>query len=485
MRPRTAQDASPGGRRCPSRARRAGGAALIAAGLTLVAMTACESPSGSPPAPTGGPLTVQGRVVDLMGNPIPHADVLVAGSLAATSADGRFTVTGVSAPYDLAVYVEPANAGVPRPTAVVYRGLTLSSATFQIGSSLGTPRGASVKGSIDRQLSSVDEEVGALLPGGTRPAEGVGLLSSDNTPAFDWMPFSWGGGASRDTTFFALTLTASSNVPDAYTGYAAVPWTLDDGVDRADLSAVPSPSKLDSVSLSGTVAPPPAGYTLTSPTLNVGRTLLVRFTSGAAGAAMALGADVTSANVPRDEGGTIGYALAARAEPSSAGDDDAYTVAVATATPAGPNVLTLPTPPGPIAPSDGTADVSSGTAFSWEPLADSIYLVHVSPATVPSNAPEILILTAGTTATLPDLSALGFQLASGAPYHYAVMTAGPLPSVDAAVSAPGLWFEGQVALGEMFPYLADQASHPGPYTVSVPVPDRWFTSSPPVTITMR
>ncbi|MEJ2666732.1 MAG: hypothetical protein P8Z81_06490, partial [Deinococcales bacterium] len=94
-----------------SRRRRRAAITATLAGLALLGLTACSS------GPTS--ITVQGKVVDITGNPIPNANILVNSTPTSTATDGTFAVTGVTTPYDVAVYLDASIAISSRPTVMV------------------------------------------------------------------------------------------------------------------------------------------------------------------------------------------------------------------------------------------------------------------------------------------------------------------------------------------------------------------------------
>ncbi len=441
-----------------SRNRRRGAIPATLAGLVLLGLTACSSG----PGPS---ITVQGKVVDITGNPIPNANILVNSTPTSTATDGTFAVTGVTTPYDVAVYLDASIAISSRPTVMVYQGLTLTQPTLTAPAGTGPYYGDNVGGTIGTQLTQTPSEKGLLIAGGPGYSYGgtEGLDYTDTVNgAFGPLSLTWFGGASRPTTVFALTADVDSNgMPTAYTGYAATSLTLADGVDQTAVDDTLSSNGLTTLQETGTVTGP-SGYTLVNSSncsqnnscLNVGSTLLLRFTKGATGATFAVGRGTTSLNVPHDAGGTIGYALAARAEPAGATNDDIFSAALFAAPNAGAgtsNSLTLLTPPDPLSPSNGATGVTTGTSFSWGALSNSVYAVSLGPSSSSDTTdPQIIVLTAGTQMTLPDVSALGVQLPSQVQYDYNLSALGPFASVDAAVNQPLLLDAAQEILGGIF-----------------------------------
>lgn len=473
---------------------RKGGArrtALIAAamaGLALLGLSACS--------PGPGTITVQGTVLDIAENPVPNTGVLVNGTLTSTASDGSFTVSDVSTPYDVAIYLDPSVSPSGNPVAIVYRGLTLARPKLGVLAEVGPYYSDQVSGTIGSALTT---QKGLLLAGGPSYSDGVLQLDSTDTSggAFGPLTVYWGAGTSRPTTLFTLAADVDTNtgLPTTYTGYAATSLTLSASVDQTGVDDTLSNQGLSTLPETGTVIAP-SGYTLTNdpncgqPSYpacrEVGSMLMLRFTKGATGAAFGLAAGVTSANVPQDGAGTIGYALLARAEPSGATSDDAYSAAVAAAPNVGPstsNTLTLPAPPNPLTPANGATGVTAGTSFQWEALADSIYAVSLAPSSGSSTDPQIILLTAGTQATLPDLSKLGIQLPPQAQYAYSVTAVGPFATVDAAANRPLLFLEAQVIMNNLFGAIAGGSG--GPFPVPYPVPDLRLAQAPKVVVTTQ
>lgn len=497
----SSQSASPTGA-APSPPRRSGGrrAALVAAvsGVLLVGLVACNGATApSSGAGKGGgkgaSITVQGQVVGVYGAPLPNVPVLIGTTTTTTAADGSFTVAGVTTPYDVALYLDPAVLSTSRPTALVFEGLTRADPTLEVLADSGTFSSDQLGGTTSRQLDQAANENGVLLAAGANFGEGGALLDYSDTPNFGTFPMGWGGSAARATTLFAITadVDTTTNLPTTYTGYAAVPLTLQDGQDQTSLSIPLTTTGLTQVQVQGSVTMP-SGYTVTNasncvpggspPCLNMGTTVLVRFASGAEGASLALGQDVTAAPVPRYSGGTLGSAFVARAEPSGATTDDTYTMAVLTATAPGPTSLTLQAPPAKLTPADNATGVTTGTDFSWQAASNSVYIMDLGPTSGSNSDPEIMIVTASTHLTLPDLSALGIQLPTGqVAYDYNLITVGSFASMDEFVGVPDLFLAGQALTQGLFPHFYNGSN--GPYVTDFPVPDLTITQSAPFTVT--
>jgi hypothetical protein len=351
---------------------------------------------------------------------------------------------------------------------------------------------ADLSGDLVRTLDSVNNEQGVLLAGGTYDSVGTWAFDSSKTTStsFANMFVGWGGAASHQTTLFALTVDTLKGL--SFTGYAAMPLTVHDGVGQTGVTVSLSTHNLSTGMLNGSVTAP-NGYTLvnasgcsnTNSCLQIGDSLLARFTDGQTGAAVAFGPGVTSSNVPVVTNGPIDYALVARAEPIGATNDEVYTMAVASAPNLGTNAsnsLTLPAPPSPLTPADASTNVGFGTSFSWNTLSNSIYAGNLAPDSGSSNEPQIIVLTAGSHTTLPNLSKLGIQLPATTLYDYSVTAVGPFSTVNAAAGQPMLFLEAMVVMGSIFPSLS---GNNGPLEIPFPVPDLRYARAAKFTVTTK
>ncbi|HZW90299.1 MAG TPA: carboxypeptidase-like regulatory domain-containing protein, partial [Myxococcaceae bacterium] len=108
------------------------GAALTASGTVTV-------------LPSSSTIEVAGRVLGMPGNPLPGMSVAIGASKVTTDADGRFSISGVTPPYEVAV----AAPGTP-PVAGIYHGLTRPDPTlvFLFFVSPGEPNTGVVSGRV-------------------------------------------------------------------------------------------------------------------------------------------------------------------------------------------------------------------------------------------------------------------------------------------------------------------------------------------------
>ena len=182
-------------------------------------------------------------------------------------------------------------------------------------------------------------------------------------------------------------------------------------------------SPVTSGSLSGTVSPP-AGYTVAykSVALQVATNLSLSaifdgtssttftyVTPAVASAVLTVTAAATSA------AGEFSAVLKAGQSPNGSG-------------------LTFTIPPAPTltSPPASSTGVTVSTPFAWTAYPNGIYEFEAKSAT----GPTFIVLTAATTATLPDLSSSGLPLPASTNYTWSIIGLSPVSSID-LLAAPG------------------------------------------------
>ena len=205
--------------------------------LGTASLVACSESSG----PTGpdNTITVQGRVVDEYLQPLPSTYVLIAGhETVTTDANGYFSVTKVSAPYDLILQIPDAGTR----DLLIYHGLIRSdplivtppipfSTSFRSAYIWGsTYGGGPLPDPPDRKSSLLFDSPETQFVG----SAGSGSYS---------MQPQWLGPDSTDGLLHALQwqFDPASGLPTSYTGYGATPLRLHKG-DYHEGPAVTGPS---------------------------------------------------------------------------------------------------------------------------------------------------------------------------------------------------------------------------------------------------
>ena len=387
------------------------GVLLLSAGLPLVAC-------GAPPAP---PITVAGRVVSIFDLPAPGVTVHVQGKTVVTDAEGRFTLAGITTPYDLLLGQASGDGWWH-----LIEGLTETE-----------PRLGARWAAIDQGFAA---EVDVTLTGGPIGPGRTGFPCFEglDAPAVALMPGFLGEGADA----FGLTLAAlgqgsvaarlhlleaslsGEGVPLAYHGHAVAEATLREGVPTA--IAVPPLAPVGSTVASATLVPPGGGQLVLvqlgielGPLANLtvyqrlnllpgdplAGTISMPLPLVGSGFRLMGGAQV---------GGGVGLAWRVRDGPVL-------------------GTLALPVPPQLLLPADGVAEVTAATPFSavhdaagpvtfvWEPLA---------------AGPRLARTTSRREVTMPDAAAVGLTLPPAAAYRWTVESHGPVDLAAATRGSP-------------------------------------------------
>jgi hypothetical protein len=357
-------------------------------------------------------ITVSGRVVDLLRQPIAGLDVRLGASTSTTNVAGRFSFPDVLPPYDLVVKrASPLEAHV-------FKGLTRPDPTLPlIGTAPAPARTAQVSGVLSgASFPQGASTVSALFFAADEGWGGVYLFPGQG-PAYGPFGASWYGPTTESGTLYGLQWSVNSQLlPQSFLEFASAPLEVGDGgtVTGANLALQPAGTGF----LSGTVTVP-SGYTIDGKTLwlNAGP-----FTG------VFLGTDGT----PGTTGTNFTYAMPAVGLPvgvqiSATRSGNSTAAYRANLLPNEVIDVNLPAPPFPQVPPSGTTGVTTATEFSWLPYPGSI---HVAIFSSPSGA-DFLVYQAGTSTALPELSGFGLPLPPGAAYAWAVWGIGPFADLDA------------------------------------------------------
>lgn len=96
--------------------------------------------------------------------------------------------------------------------------------------------------------------------------------------------------------------------------------------------------------------------------------------------------------------------------------------------------LTLPEAPQSLSPADQTANVTRATPFSWTAYPQGVFVLRVKKSDAAGTPYRLDVVTGETSATIPDLSALGMSLQGNTSFSWVVTGVAPLASVDDAVT---------------------------------------------------
>lgn len=404
---------------------------------------------------------VAGRVVGENGQAAPaNTKVFVPGKAPAFTDDtGRFTVAGVTPPYDIAV-VSSANA----EDVSYYRGVTRADPQVVMwGASPPLALGAQVRGSLAGTFSTavpgtfrLNEQRIRFESSGTYPGQNATVNNAGTIGG----QFNWGSGSTLIGTAHALQWQKNSLTGEAtgYFGYARVDnVTLVNG-NTYDFGSI-ALQAVTTASISGLLNPPPnfSGVYATV-RLVYGSTSFPIVNNPFPGTAW-------SYLVPSNVGGAFTVIGTAQ----DANNPNLLSVRqIAGLAPGASNVnLDIPAPPLPGVPSDGATGVTTATLFDWTSYAatNPIYRVTFTPNA--GGDPLYRVITTATSTTIPDLSALTLALPAAATYDWKVEALAPFGHVN-EVLAPSAIVGLETRSLSLVTYGAD-GTDPGP---------RSFTTAP-------
>jgi len=405
--------------------------AACTCGLLALAAGCTKNGATGPTTGAGAIITVTGKVAGQNGQAVAGVPVSIRGIPSTnTDASGNFTFAGVSTPYDITVINAGTNA------ALIYKGLTRTDPVLVFpGTVTGTTRSGSISGKVT---------------GGTFPSPGprdvtrvewsspeitqTALAATDGT--FGFSP-SWFGPATTTGGIYALQFTTDAQgipVAGGYKGYAAkTGLALASGGALANQTDSLLPVTSTQLTAAITV---PAGYTL------LRKTVYLQVTPNVAIPLLQDTSKTLSPSyyTPMVTGGTIALGIQLTGTSGSQSltwkNGNAAGAAGVAATPIVPPELSLP-----LAAATG---VDTTVTFSWTAMPGAIHVLQFI-ATNQAN-PTFYIITAGTSATIPNLKSLGLGLPAGATYTWNVFGFGPLASTDAA-AATVAWLAGATVPG--------------------------------------
>ncbi|XOB98199.1 hypothetical protein ACMC9I_09845 [Deinococcota bacterium DY0809b] len=382
----------------------------LAAGLVMLAGCGTQ---------TAGGVTVEGKLLDLCGQPLAYKTVFVAGhDPVLTGSDGSFTIEGVQTPYDLIIsnaYLMPeARQEIP---VLIYAGLTKTEPVLW-ASDAGVPGNdrcahASVSGSITPTQSSDEYRNGAALVLGPYVSADDFAYSAD--PSYN-LNLYFDPDRAGDATLLGLQWRRdlTSGNATAFLAAKRTPVTLEDGgavnqdlalegIQSRDLSVgveLPEVMSLEEVAhyvtLDGKTLPLQTASLDPDQTDANGRFQLVGPVGAGTGSAVVAWATYGGLGPlgrygSLDLSGIEGYASAWQQVPA---EDNAVT-------------LSLPDPLVPIAPLNG-ATIDFDTAFSWAGPEGALYDVIIG-LDQPGPDVSVEVITSRTKLQLPDLSDMGMR----------------------------------------------------------------------------
>jgi len=416
----------------------------------LLASGCSKNSTTGPATGAGAIITVTGRVLGQNGQTVAGIPVSIRGIPSTnTDASGSFSIAGVATPYDITVVNPTQNS------ALIYKGLTRSDPVLiYAGTSPGTKYTGSVTGKV----------TGGTFPSpGPRDVTRVVWCSPEITQGtnaatdgtFGFSP-DWYGPSTTTGGIYALQFTADAAgfpVAGGYRGYGVkTALALASGSALSNQSDSLLPVTTTRLTAAVTV---PAGYTL------VRKELYLQFSSTGS---LQIVSDTTrntapSYYTPQVTGGTISLGVVIAGTSGS----ESLTWKNGSAAGAAGVPLAPVVPPEQSLPLSGVTGVDTNVTFSWTAMPGAVHVIQF--VAVNQANPSFAIITAGTSATIPNLKSLGLALPASASYQWDVFGFGPLSGTDAAAGSIA-WVTG--------------SSIPGPASVSYygGTPFRTFTTAP-------
>lgn len=360
-------------------------------------------------------LTVEGRLLDLLGNGFAGAQVEIQGTTTTTDATGTFSISGVAVPYDLVTYV-----AAPSPGVHAFVGMTAANPdvlSYAVLNNATYPE-TTVEGNLPGAVPANHRAI-VCVEGITVVVIGCQRLLPAET-AYSVFA-SWADGGTVDVRVHALLIEQDADgFPVAYPGYATATGSITDGVPA--MIHVGAPAAPSTATLSATMNPPSgfgpdyygvvveASDTFSIPVVDVLSPPSASF----------------SVPVPVFPDATYGIFASARPVSGSASSNAwRFDLAAGSAT-----TFTLAAPPAPASPTDGATGIGTRDTLSLtgEPDGAVTFLAQAFPHTT------IAVTTMSSSARIPDLAPFGAALPAAAGYTWAGFVTPGVATIDDAAA---------------------------------------------------
>jgi hypothetical protein len=399
----------------------------IALAVAMVVADGCSKSSSTGPSGgtggVGGVVTVTGIVVGSNGQAVAGVPVVITGQPSTnTDAGGKFTLANVSTPYDISV-VDAAHMA-----ALVYKGLTRTDPSLLfLGSNPGVTRTGNVSGKISGGTFTPNQGANDLTVVAFASPETMNSGTTLAGGAFGPLALSWYGPSVTTGNLYAIQFTKDAGglpVASGYKGYGVRSGiavndgsTLNNQFDT--LQSVPTNQ------FTGTITVP-AGQTLAA------KALFVKLSQFAALQLISEsnGNGNLSYYTPAIPGGTLLLGM----EATGTGGSTTIYWKPALATSATGVPVTMVAPPGLSLPVAAATGIDTTVTFSWTAMPGAVHLVVFMGG---SGKPSYYVLTAGTSATIPNMKQFGLGLPASSSYTWFVYGFGPTAGVDAAAGSVG------------------------------------------------
>lgn len=437
------------------------------ASVTGTPATVTAGGSSSASVVYGALRTITGKLLNGAGQPVTAASLTGSGTTLsvkllgssvtiAVDATGGFTLADVPATYSLAVLVFQTQGQNGR-IATVYQGLTRANPTLTIFAS-GQPvetSNAPVEGKITGGLgfpttSITSTWVALTVPKAVSPYSNYFSPVDASTGSY-FTSATWLGSDPVAANLQALQFSAdNSGKIMAYHGYVQQSINLTKQVfvpgqptvvTKQDLALLP----VTVGNVKGAITWPTG---ITTPEYDVNTIALLGGSnpigfplSPANGSAPVTGVAPTGFDqlVPLVAGAKFMQIAGIREKTGSGSFGSRVSSTVWKSVTSGANTdITVPTPVDLTLPGDATSQVGVSTTFSWKAFTGGVHRLSVYPSPPGATPIGIQVITAGSSTTIPDLSAYGFSLSESSIHVWYVEGFAPYSSIDAATDTAGL-----------------------------------------------
>ncbi len=383
-------------------------------------VSGCSEENPTNPGGPGTTVNVTGRVVDLIGAGIPGVTVVIGSSTSVTTADGSFTIAGVTTPYNAKIVL----ASGSNPVGIMYEGVTSENPVF-FGTGLpSTPNTAKLTVSIPALLPNQQAQIFFA---------DNGILNYSNTISgaelSDSIRVNWTGGSTINGKIVVLVYTFAGGQITTYDKYGEkTNYVLNNGgvvsesFTNAELSMNPGEN-----TVAGNVVPP-AGYTTPK------AQLMLKFSSaGSIANGSRIGNELLSAAYSFVVPTGLPSSFLIGVEGRSSGPIGEFNQKIITVNSGstGNNInllagANLSTPP------DNATNIDTNTTFTFSSGTGGITLISF-------NSPgRLFIVVTGSSSgstKIPSFSSFGLGLGSSLNYSWNVSRLPNISSVDAFVAA--------------------------------------------------
>ena len=345
--------------------------------------------------PTTG--TVNGKVVDVVGYPIPNVTAVIGSSNAVTGADGSFSIANVTTPYDVKLVVAASSSGMK------YEGIsTLTPQLYGLGLT-ASPSSATLNVTIPNLGVNQKATVfftDTMLVNSIKTISNPAILAALNVR--------WQTSAAVTGKILVLVYTtdATGNVT-SYNKYGEkTGFTLNNGsttnvtFSAADLNVTPG-----SATVSGTLTAP-AGF------VNPSTSMLLKFSSkGSPLIGAGVGAFVTGASFSflAPTGLTSIFSIGLEGSANTVAGEQSIKLSAGTV--GSSNSITLETPPVLSTPGTGATNVDTTTNFTYSTgTGTGAYIITYTAA-----GKSFYLITNSTSVKIPSFSSYGLSLGNNTP----------------------------------------------------------------------